>query len=81
MRLEESDALTEYQVARLMDSHMRRVQWLARVQAAEIAKLFAGEGGNEAQASAPPPGMPARAKNGARYVSPSTMLKTLGVKL
>ena len=64
-----------------MDSHMRRVQWQARVQAVEIGKLFAGEGQEATQTAALPPGMPARAKNGARYVSPSTMLKTLGVKL
>lgn len=81
MRQDESDALAEYQVARLMDSYLKRQQWLARVQAAEIAKLFSGAGDEPARANATPPGVPARAANGARYVSPSAMLKTLGVKL
>ena len=80
MRQDESDALTEYQVARLMDSYLKRQQWLARVQAAEIAKLFTGAG-DEAQPAAARSDTPARAANGARYVSPSTMLKTLGVRL
>lgn len=79
MRPDESDALTEYQVARLMDSHLRRHQWLARVQAVEIGKLMFGDG-DEAKAAGAVD-MPARAANGARYVPPSQMLKTLGVVL
>lgn len=62
-----------------MDSHLRRHQWLARVQAVEIGRMMFGEGEGEAKAATDAP--PARAANGARYVPPSQMLKTLGVVL